>query len=66
MDGALDLRGGIAAVSICLLIALIDYQPRPVKDNQIPYCMQPVWDRYGRTVGGHWVPCNILDRYENA
>lgn len=46
----IDIRAGVLAITICLLIALANDRP----------------NEYGMRVGGHWVPCNILDRYENA
>jgi hypothetical protein len=62
----IDLRAGILAVTICFIIALAaDVPPKPFPQNA-PLCMQPVWDKYGRRIGGYWVPCTDLDRYEQA
>lgn len=62
----IDVRAGILAVTICLVIALIDNAPRPVKSVQTDYCAQPVWDKWGREIGARYVPCDQLDRYEEA
>ena len=62
----IDIRAGILAITICLLIAwAADVPPKPLPQNA-PYCAQPVWDKWGRHVGGRYVPCVELDRYENA
>lgn len=62
----IDIRSGILAVTICFIIALAaDVPPKPHPQNA-PYCAQPVWDKYGRHIGGRYVPCNQLDRYEHA
>lgn len=62
----IDVRAGILAVTICLVIALIDNAPRPVKPVQVDYCSQPVWDKWGREIGAMYVVCSELDRYEEA
>ncbi len=62
----IDIRGGIIAVTIAIVVALIADRPAPVKDNQVPFCMQPVWDEYGREIGGRFTECANLDRYEFA
>lgn len=62
----IDIRGGILAVTICIVIALIADRPAPVKDNQVPYCSQPIWGRHGMEIGAKFVPCAELDRYEEA
>lgn len=62
----IDLRAGILAVTICFLIALAaDVPPEPLPQNA-PMCVQPVWDDLGRQIGGQWVMCSDLDRYEEA
>ena len=75
----IDLRGGIAALSICLGIALINDLPRPVKDNQVKYCpidYRAVVKQFHLQPDGkliekksvQWVkgygPCALMDRYE--
>ena len=75
----IDLRGGVIAVTICGVIALIDYQPRPVKDNQVRYCpidYRAVVKQFHLQPDGkliekksvQWVkgygPCALMDRYE--
>lgn len=35
----IDIRGGILAVTICLIIFAIDNQPRPVKSAEVAYCV---------------------------
>jgi hypothetical protein len=62
----IDIRGGILAVTICLLIAWAADVPPPVQPQNAPYCAQPVWDKFGRQIGGRYVPCIELDRYEWA
>lgn len=62
----IDLRAGLLAITICFLIALAaDVPPKPLPQNA-PFCMQPVWDDLGRQIGGKLVPCETLDRYEDA
>jgi hypothetical protein len=62
----IDIRAGILAITICFIIALAaDVPPKPLPQNA-PYCAQPVWDRYGNQIGGRYVPCVELDRYEFA
>ena len=55
----IDFRAGILAVVICLVIALINDAPKPVKDNQTPYCVVDVYqgakDRLGNWHFG-WGP----------
>ena len=62
----IDLRGGVLAVTICLLIALAANQPSKPLPQNAPICLQPVWEKTGRIVAGHWIPCVNLDRYEKA
>lgn len=57
-------RDFILTLTILAIIFATANRPQPVKDNQTPFCVQPVWDRFGREVGGAWVPCGELDRYE--
>lgn len=74
----IDLRAGLAAVSICLLIALIDFQPRPVKAVETKYCVidyRAVVKRLEMLPSGEvvpkqsveWVkgygPCSLQDSY---
>ncbi len=59
-------RAIILAATIALLITAYLERPRPVEAVEVPYCVQPVWDRYGREIGGKWVICKDLDRYEEA
>jgi hypothetical protein len=75
----MNMGAGVAALSICLGIALINDLPRPVQAVETKYCiidykarvkrfhMQP----NGKLVEKHtneWVkgygPCNLMDRYE--
>lgn len=69
----IDIRAGILAVTICLIIFAVANQPRPVKSVQVDYCVitykaaakHPLT---GETMFG-WAkgygPCSLLDRYEN-
>lgn len=62
----IDLRAGILAITICLLIALAADRPPPPLPQNAPLCRQPVWNKTGDEIGGRMVPCSDLDRYENA
>lgn len=62
----IDLRAGILALTICALVFIADNQPRPVKSVKVDYCVQPVWNVWGERIGGRWVICSELDRYEQA
>ena len=69
----IDLRGGILAVTICLLIALAANRPHPVQSVEVPHCVisyksvatHPIT---GETVTG-WArgfgPCSLQDIYRN-
>jgi hypothetical protein len=74
----MNIGAGVAALSICLLIFLIDSQPRPVKDNQVPYCIidyKAIVKRHHLMPNGklvekkkaEWVqgygPCSLQDKY---
>jgi len=55
----------LAATIAALITAWLD-RPKPVEHNPATYCAQPVWDRWGNQIGGKWVLCSELDRYEEA
>ncbi len=62
----IDLRAGILAVTICLLIALAaDVPPKPLPQNA-PMCVQPWFNKWGDLVAREWVPCTDLNRAEIA
>ncbi len=66
----IDVRAGIIAVTICLVIALINDAPKPVKDNQEAYCVivekAAQKDQFGNWHIG-WAqgfgPCRLQDVY---
>jgi hypothetical protein len=62
----ISLRAGTLAVTICLLIALAADKPPPPLPQNAPLCRQPIWNHLGHEIGGRFVPCEILDRYEIA
>lgn len=67
-----NIRAGILAVTICLIIFAIYNQPRPVSDHQVAYC---VVDKRvaGRDEQGEWhfgwgkmyAPCSEQDIFRN-
>lgn len=68
----IDIRAGILAITLCLLIALAADRPKPILPQNAPYC--PVDVRVaGKDERGEWHygwskmyrPCEELDRYEN-
>ena len=68
----IDIRAGILAITICLIIFAVDNRPRPVRDNQIAYCVVDkrvaskdafgVW-HFGW--GEIYAPCDQQDIYRN-
>ena len=54
----------IAATIAALITAWLE--PKPVEHVSAKYCAQPVWDRWGNQIGGKWILCKDLDRYEWA
>lgn len=62
----IDIRAGILAITICLVIAwAADVPPEPLPQNA-PTCVQPYFNKRGDLVNQQWVPCSDLDRYEIA
>lgn len=68
----IDIRAGILAVTICLIIFAAANQPKPVKSDQVDYCVI-TYKVAGKDADGEWHtgwargygPCSLLDRYEN-
>jgi hypothetical protein len=62
----IDLRAGVLAITICLLIAwAADVPPEPLPQNA-PVCVQMFYNKDHRPIAREWVPCTDLDRYEMA
>lgn len=62
----IDIRAGILAITICLVIALAaDVPPKPLPQNA-PTCMQSYYNIWGDLIARQSVPCADLDRYEWA
>lgn len=60
----IDLRGGILAVTICLLIFWAANQPPPPLPQNAPLCLQPYYNKWGDMVRRETVPCSDLNRAE--
>ncbi len=66
----INIRAGLIAITICLVIALINDAPKPVKDNQVPFCVidekAAFKDQFGQWHTG-WSkgfgPCSLQDIY---
>jgi hypothetical protein len=62
----IDIRAGILAIVICLLIAwLVDVPPKPLPQNA-PLCVQYWFNKWGDVSAREWVPCDQLNRAERA
>ena len=65
------IRDAVLTATILLLILILDNQPKPVKDEQVPYCDidYPVAQKHPLT--GEWMkgwgrgfgPCSLQDKY---
>ncbi len=65
----IDVRAGVLAITICSLIYIAMEWPRPVKDNQAPFCVVIVKQAYKDDAGWHvgWAPmyrpCSEQDKF---
>jgi hypothetical protein len=62
----IDIRAGILAITICLLIAwAADVPPKPHPQNA-PLCLQSYYNKWGDLTARQFVPCADLIRLEQA
>jgi hypothetical protein len=62
----IDIRAGILAITICLLIAwAADVPPKPLPQN-VELCVQRWYNKWGEVTAREWVPCDQLNRGEWA
>lgn len=62
----IDIRAGILAITICLLIAwAADVPPKPLPQNA-PLCVQFWFNKWGDVTARQWVVCDELQRAEIA
>jgi hypothetical protein len=62
----IDIRGGILAITICLLIAWAADVPKPVQPQNAPLCLQSYYNKFGQLTAKQFVPCTDLIRLEIA
>jgi hypothetical protein len=62
----IDIRAGILAIVICLLIALAANQPPKPLPQNAPLCVQYWFNKWGDMTAREWVPCDQLNRAEIA
>jgi hypothetical protein len=62
----IDIRAGILAITICLLIAHFAHPTPPPLPQNAELCVQRWYNKWGEVTAREWVPCDQLNRGEWA
>ena len=60
------VRDLVLTITILALIYIAANRPPPPLPQNAPLCIQPFFNKQGQLTTQQWVPCQDLDRFEQA